>query len=258
MPREQSKARSPWRRWFIAAGGAALCVSSAFGAYKVRHYLLTAPDFQLSLDVRSALSIDGVRYSSRTRVMHVFDIDFGRSIFTVPLDERRRRLLAIDWVENATVSRLWPNRLVVRITERKPVAFVNLSLAAGITRVLLIDAAGVLLEPPAQARFAFPVLSGITEIQSEAQRRMRVEAMLRLLEELGPAGRDVSEVNAADLENLRVTTPLEGRAVELQLGDGNYGRRYQTFLAHYPEIRRRSDTTATFDLRLDDRITTRN
>ena len=29
----------------------------------------------------------------------------------VPLDERRRRLLAIDWVEDASVSRIWPDRL---------------------------------------------------------------------------------------------------------------------------------------------------
>ena len=38
----------------------------------------------------------------------------------MPLAERRRRLLAIDWVEDASVSRLWPNRVLVRITERKP------------------------------------------------------------------------------------------------------------------------------------------
>ena len=42
-------------------------------------------------------------------------------------------------------------------------AFVNLPLATGLTRVLLIDSDGVLLEPPPQARFSFPVLGGITE-----------------------------------------------------------------------------------------------
>jgi hypothetical protein len=48
---------------------------------------------------------------------------------------------------------------------------------------------------------------------------------------------------------------MEGRAVELMLGDTNFGRRYQNFLNHYPEIAKRSPDVKTFDLRLDDRIT---
>ena len=129
--------------------------------------------------------------------------DFDRSIFATPLEERRRRLLAMDWVEDASISRIWPDRLVVRIHERTPVAFVY--FRAG---VLLIDANGVLLEPPAQegglGHFSFPVLSGVREDESEADREQRVRAMLRVQEDLGYMAKDVSEVNAADLENLRV------------------------------------------------------
>ena len=78
-------------------------------------------------------------------MQRVFATDFDRSIFAVPLDERRRRLLAIDWVEDASVSRIWPDRLVVRIRERTPVAFVPLR-----SGVLLIDSHGVLLDQPPQ------------------------------------------------------------------------------------------------------------
>jgi hypothetical protein len=48
---------------------------------------------------------------------------------------------------------------------------------------------------------------------------------------------------------------VEDRAVELLLGDSDFGRRYQNFLSHYPEIRKRSPEVKRFDLRLDDRIT---
>ncbi len=67
---------------------------------------------------RDALAIQGLHYASRAKVQRVFAEDFDRSIFSVPLEERRRRLLAIDWVEDASVSRIWPDRLVVRIRER--------------------------------------------------------------------------------------------------------------------------------------------
>ena len=183
----------------------------------------------------------------------VFSADFDHSIFSVPLAERRRRLMAIDWVEDVSVSRIWPDRLLVRIRERKPVAFVLFR-----SGVLLIDAGGVLLDPPALAHLTFPVLSGLREDQTEDQRRERVRVLLRLQEDLGYMAKDVSEVNAADPENIRIVAQVENRAVELMMGDGNFARRYQNFLAHYPEIGKRSPKVKTFDLRLDGQITAKD
>jgi cell division protein FtsQ len=150
------------------------------------------------------------------------------------------------------VARIWPSRLAVYIRERKPVAFVFLGGS-----VLLVDAQGVLLEPPAQARFPFPVLSGLREEDTEAARRKRVEAMLALLEDLGSRARDISEVNAADVDNLKVVAQVDGRVVELTMGDANFGPRYRNFLSHFAEIRKRLNTVTAFDLRLDDRISAR-
>lgn len=258
MGREKRESRWNWRPWLMAAAGAALFVSTGAAALEVRDFALHDPRFRLDPEKPGVLTVAGLQYASRARVMRVFEADFGRSVFAVSLSERRRRLMAIDWIEEASVSRVWPDRLAVRITERKPVAFVNLAVAEGLTRVLLIDANGLFLEPPPQSRFSFPVLSGISEAQSEAERRMRVKGMLKLAGELGPAAKEISEINAADPENLRIVTQVEGRPVELMMGDSNYGRRYNAFLAHYQEIRKRSETTVTFDLRLDDRITARD
>lgn len=246
-----------WRLWFGIAIAGALCVSTAVAALKVRGFMISSPEFLLARYRKEVLVIDGIRYASRTKVQHAFTQDFGRSIFSVPLAERRRRLLAVDWVEDASVSRIWPDRLVVRIRERTPVAFVY--FRAG---VLLIDAHGVLLDPPAQqgalVRFSFPVLSGVREEEPEPEREQRVRTMLRVQEDLGYMAKDVSEVNAADLENMRVIAKVDNRAVELILGDANFGRRYQNFLSHYPEIRKQSPNVKTFDLRLDDRITAKD
>ncbi len=43
------------------------------------------------------------------------------------LGERRRRLLAVDWVKDASVSRRWPNRVSVNVIERRPVAFAQIA-----------------------------------------------------------------------------------------------------------------------------------
>ncbi|MBZ5593362.1 MAG: cell division protein FtsQ/DivIB [Acidobacteriia bacterium] len=258
MARTDPGKKIRWRVWLNLVLACAALAVVVYTARRVRQFVTSDPRFTLApADVRSAgLSMDGVVHASRTRVLATFAEDFGRSVYLVPLAERRRRLLAVDWVEDASIARIWPNRLAVRIKERKPVAFVNLPIPGGrSSRVLLIDAEGVLLEPPAQSRFTFPVLSGVTEEQTEAERRQRVEAMLRLLDELGPLGKNISEVNAATPDNLVIVTQTEGRAIELVMGNQNFSRRMQSFLDHYPEIQRQSINARAFDLRLDDRIT---
>ena len=239
-----------WRLWLGLLGLGAAFVSTGFAAFKVRQYVIADPQFSLSRDRRDALTIEGVRYSSRSRVQRIFAGDFDHSVFSVPLGERRRRLLAIDWVEDASVSRIWPDRLVVRIRERKPVAFVTLR-----SGILLVDAHGVLLESPLQASFTFPVLSGVKEDESESGRRERVRTLLRLEEDMGYLMKDISEVDTSDPDDLRVVTQVDHRALTLLLGDNNFGRRYQNFLNHYPDIERQSPEVKIFDLRLDDRIT---
>ena len=244
--------RINWRIVAVVMGLALVSASAAMASLRVRRFVTTDSEFNLSRDRADALQIEGQRYAARSKILNIFAGDFDRSVFAVPLAERRRRLLAIDWVEDASVSRIWPDRLAVRIRERKPVAFV---LVDG--GVLLIDARGVLLEQPAQSPFAFPVLSGIREQDTPEQRRDRVRIFLRVEADLGYLAKDVSEIDAGDTGNIRVVSQVDSRTVELLLGDSDFGRRYQNFLNHYPEIRKRSPGVKRFDLRLDDRITAR-
>jgi cell division protein FtsQ len=236
----------------VALIGLAIGTSTAVCVAMVHRYLINDPKFVLSHDRRDALAIQGLRYGSRAKVQRIFAEDADRSVFSVPLEERRRRLLAIDWVADAAVSRIWPDRLSVRIRERKPVAFVEVQ-----STVLLIDSQGMLLEPPPQAQFSFPVLSGVRAEDLPARRMDAVRALLDVEDALGASMKDVSEVNATDPGNIRIVVQLNDRVLELILGEDNLGVRYRNFLKHYPEIRKRSPEARVFDLRLDDRITAR-
>jgi len=253
MPRESKKAAPPrrsWRTWLVAAGLLLLCAATAMAAFKVRRYALEDAQFLLSRDRKDSIHLEGLKYASHYKVMRVFAGDYGHSIFSVPLDERRRRLLGIDWVEDATVSRVWPDRLVVRLRERTPVAYV--SFRSG---VLLIDAHGTLLDPPAASHFAFPVLSGVGDNETEDDRRERVRTLLRFEQDMGYLTKDLSEVDVSEMDNIRVVTQIERRAVQLTMGDSNFASRYQNFVNHYPEIVKHSPEVKSFDLRMDDRIT---
>jgi cell division protein FtsQ len=252
MAREAKKTerRFNWRVLFGTILLLAIGVSTAMAGYKVHSYVTTDPQFNLSRDRKDAITIQGLVHASKWKVQRVFANDFDRSVFSIPIEERRRRLMGIDWIEDASISRIWPDRLIVRVKERKPVAFV--SVRSGI---LLIDAHGVLLEQPAQAQFSFPVLAGIREDETDAARRERVRAFLDFQQDMGYLSKDISEVDATDPDNIRVITQMDRRAITLMMGEGNFARRYQHFVNAYPEIRKRSPEAKAFDLRLDDRIT---
>jgi cell division protein FtsQ len=231
----------------------AVLAGAAWGAREARSFLITDSRFRLE-----KLEIRGAVYTSRARLQNIFASDFNRGILQIPLAERRRHVLAIDWVRTASITRVWPDRIVVTVTERKPVAFAKLPVPGTLRHWLaLIDDEGILLSLPPKVRFALPVLSGISEEQSDDERRVRVESMNHLLADLGPQAKDISEVNAASAQDMRVMADVNGQPVELWLGDQHFRSRYLNFLRHYEDIRRRDERAAVFDLRFDDRITTR-
>ena len=157
-------------------------------------------------------------------------------------------------MHDASVARIWPNRVIVQITERKPAAFIKLP-AESMVRWALIDDEGVILDPPSKASFQLPVLAGVMGSESQEKRGIRVRRMQRLMKDLGPLADNVSEVDVTDLDDLKVTEQAAGRAVLLMLGDRNFSPRLRNFLDHYPDIYRKMPQATSFDLRLDDRIT---
>jgi cell division protein FtsQ len=230
-----------------------------YGSQQFQQFLIRDPRFFLpgpaDYGMESPnLELTGVKYASRAQVLRVFDQDYGRSLYLFPLVERRKALHNVRWVHDATVVRIWPNRLSVEIIERKPAAFVKLP-ADNIARWALIDDEGVILEPPAKAAFRLPVLAGIRQSESPEKRGVRVRRMQRLTRELGRLADKVSEIDVSDLDNLKITEQVGGNAVSLMLGDRNFSSRLHNFLDHYPDIHAKMPQASTFDLRLDDRIT---
>jgi cell division protein FtsQ len=262
---EREPGRPDWRGWLRYSSYSAavlLLLASAMFLYARMDLLLaTDPKFTLaapSADGESpALQIVGALHTPRAAILRVFSADFGRSVYLLPLEERRRALLEIDWVRDAAVSRLWPDRLAVRIVERKPVAFIRLPSAVNpaSSSVALVDADGEILIPPARAEFTLPAISGIRREQSPSMRRQRVAIALRLVSELGSLADQLSEIDVSDPENVQVVLQASGRVVTLQLGNRNFLSRIQNFLRYFEAMEQQRPEATSFDLRLDDRIT---
>lgn len=262
--RGRSRPPSPWKlraRAMLRLAPWLLAVAAGVWTWaRIVRFLEEDPRFRLPATEweagPGALDIRGLRSVPRHEVLEVFREDLGRSVFRVPLAERRRRLLAIDWVADATVARRWPNRLEITIRERRPVAFVVEEAAASGTgpTTLLIDADGVLLRWPAQGSFSLPVLWGVSAAQPAAERRGRVRLMLDLLGQARPHAGQISEIDVRDPRNVVVTLAMEERAVRLWLGRENFAARLKAFRDYYAQIARWAPQARTFDLRVDGQV----
>ncbi len=270
--RPKAEPRPGWRqragKWLFWTVLALAVVGAIAAVYQIDQFLASDRHFMLpgNVDAHPNLRIAGAQYAQSGRLSAAFARDFGRSIYLLPAAERRRALMAIDWVRDASVARRWPNRVDVTIVERTPVAFAMLPLSRDNSGTMLydpalVDADGVILNLPARASFALPVLYGLTRDQAAPARGERIRQVMELIAEVKSYTGQISEINAADPDNLTITYSVQqggnplGNSVRLMLGNQRYLSRLKNFLTNYPEISRRLPNAKLFDLRLDDRIT---
>jgi len=199
------------------------------------------------------ISISGLEKVPRSQVMEVLGGDIGRNVFFIPLEQRRKQLEEIPWIESASVMRLLPNRLAVEVQERTPVAFARIS-----GRIHLVDTHGVIMEPTRKAHYSFPVLFGLSDSDPLSTRSAQMKIYSRLVSDLDAGGNrysnDVSEVDLSDPEDVKVTVADPAGAVLVHLGSDQFLSRFKTYLSHAGGWRQQFQKLDSVDLRYDGQI----
>jgi cell division protein FtsQ len=251
-------ARKWWRpasaagRIFLTLGALVVLGGLTASALMLRTYLERDARFRIAGAVN--IQAAGLTEMSRSQMLAVFGEDIGRNVFFVPLDERRRELEAIPWVERATVMRLLPDQIRVSVVERQPVAFTRQGQMIG-----LVDADGVQLSRPAadMARHhdSFPVVTGIDPGDPAGSRQARMAVYQRLMGDLDSNGQhlseQISEIDLTDPEDARVLMPEQGADILAHFGEDHFIERYQRYQAHIAEWRQQYPHLAAVDLRYD-------
>jgi cell division protein FtsQ len=242
-------------RVFLAIS--ALLVLGTFTAAGVtlKHYLERDARFRIA--GAGNIQATGLTEVTRAQMLPVFGEDIGRNVFFVPLNERRRQLEQIPWIEHATVMRLLPDQIHVSVVERKPVAFTRHGQQIG-----LVDANGVLLSMAsgtmATRHYSFPVVTGIDPGDPSDSRKARMAMYLRMMSELDADGKhnseQIPEIDLTDPEDARVLMPEQGTDILAHFGEDHFLDRYQRYQAHIAEWRQQYPHLAAVDLRYDNQV----
>jgi cell division protein FtsQ len=165
--------RTAWRLIIgslAALGGTAAIVwAVAAGLPRQATLGLATASSEVGFVVRQ-VEIDGALNQPRLSIYREVLDGGSDSMLLADLDAMRERLVALPWVKDASIARRWPDRLVIRIEERKPAAIWQYK-----GRLRLIDAEGAVLPAPDLAKFAaLPLLVG-------ADARLQAPGLLKIV-----------------------------------------------------------------------------
>ena len=211
--------------------------------------------WRFRIDTSDNIQISRTTNVTRAQVLDVMASDIDRNVFFVPLDQRKKQLESIPWVQSASVMRLLPNRLKIAIKERTPVAFVEIN-----SHVELIDASGVIMEPPTNSltAYSFPVIVGMTDNEPLSMRAARMKVYLELMKELDGSGahysRDLSDIDLSDPDDVKATVTDPQGAVLVHLGSSNFLDRFQVYVTHVQEWRSHFQRLQSVDLRFPHQV----
>jgi cell division protein FtsQ len=93
------------------------------------------------------VTLEGRAETAQKEIVRMLGIKRGDLMLYVDVDEARARLEALPWVKSADVRRVWPNRIHVRVVERKPVALWQMD---GAVAVVDIDGHPIAGQDPAR------------------------------------------------------------------------------------------------------------
>jgi len=227
-------------------------ISAGCGAvtYVAGNFLLHSP--KVLLLKPEQVEVTGNHIVSREAVLAPFYKDRGHSVLRIPLDTRRADVEKISWVQSASVQRILPNRIRIDISERTPVAFVRNG-----SEIALIDEFGKILDRPRGEDFHFPIVTGLADTMSDADRQKRVQTFQEFLKDadlVRPGSSDhVSEIDLGNPRDLRVVMAgFPGanatQAVTIHFGSSEFAGKYRMLVDNFAQWQSNAGCVQSVDL----------
>jgi len=212
-----------------------------------------------TLQVRG-VRIEGTRIVPSADIFHLAAVPMDQPLYDVRLAEVRDRVRRNPFVQDVAVHRDPPDRILIQIEERTPVAVVAAD------HMFYVDAGGMLM-PVIRSEDAFdlPVITGVEEVQSCESGKQLTHPAIREAVLLVMAARQlhdglyrrISEVHVDASGDLLMYTADTG--VPVVIGRGDITTKLEKFEAFWNAVvtNRGAQTLASVDLRFADQVVVR-
>lgn len=209
---EERPTRRSWRSWIGVAGTVVLVLG-------LTGLLVAAQSWKRELRVRSVIVV-GLNIVPPAEIATLTGISRGQKLFGVDLGTVRRNVEQHPFVRSASVERDAPDRIIITIDEREPVAAIMAD------RMMYLDSeATVLPAVRSDQVFDLPVITGSFPLGAPGKRinAAAVHEALDLLVTARRCGeetyRRISEIHVQDQREMLVYTAEYGIPIIMGRGD---------------------------------------
>src|SRR5215831_7250580 len=220
-----------------------LCVIPiGWAAYSAVVFLTTDARFEVQ-----KLSVSGLKRVEENQVLAKAGFEVGTNVFRVKLDRVRQRVEELPWVRYATVERVLPDKIIIKVVERDPIGLGRIN-----GEVFQFDADAKILDPDPETLSSFPILDGL-RMGDHKNNLQKVEMYRKVLEDVGQTA--LSEVHINDSQEVTVVSASD--PVIVNLGAVDFRGRWIKYLQLKPQIQQQYPQAVRVDLRFRNQVIVR-
>ncbi len=192
--------------------------------------VLSSTYFQLEKAI-----VKGCEKTTEKDVLSASGIKTDQNILALSVDGITRKIRTNPWIEDVSVVRELPNRLIIEIRERKPIALVKRD-----ETLFFMDSGGCIFKKLEGENANLPVLTGCSENGSDD--RTLIKKSIELIDFLSasnsfPQIRNVSEIHGDESSGFAL---FLDSGLCLQIGFGDYERKLKRLRPVMAELTRRN------------------
>jgi cell division septal protein FtsQ len=205
-------------------------------------HLLEDPCFRVR-----EIEVEGGRKIPKETLLSLTVLEGMPNLFSVKLKEVIRRLEAHPWIEQVRVRKVFPNKILVQIEEREPMAIIQLG------DLYYIDTKGEIFSPVGEGdEYNYPYLTGLTREVLEKDPMEAKQLITNALEILRIAGQEklppleeISEIHMEKAFGIQCFTKTGG--VEVRMGWEDFGEKLRKLSLIWADLRKRRVSVASID-----------
>jgi len=193
------------------------------------------------------VEVEGRQMISKEALLSLTAVEGMPNLFSIELKEVVKRLESHPWIERVQVKKIFPNKILVQIEEKKPMAIIQLG------ELYYIDNKGEIFSPVGERdQYNYPYLTGLTRQVLEkdpAEAKRLVNKALELLRivqrEKIPPLEEISEIHMEKAFGIQCFTKAEG--VEVKLGWEEFGEKLKRLSLIWSDLRKKGCSAVSID-----------
>jgi len=213
-----------------------------FAGHWVYVHLLEDPFFRVR-----EVEVKGCQKITQETILSLIQMERMPNLFTIKLKDVAKRVESHPWIDHVVVKKIFPNKVLIQIEERKPIAILQLE------ELYYIDGKGMIFSPAEDGDgYNYPFLTGLTRQALERDPTETKGLVMKALELLRTVEKEkvspleeISEIHMEKTFGIYCFTQTEG--IEVRMGWDHFGEKLRRLSILWSDLQKRGIFTVSID-----------